>query len=116
MRLIWQDIAASEMRLNLMSALKDKNLGFNEIEGFSLGLSYGFKSEKMKEMKDKPIEKVIKAAMTVKMQDEIHHHYELTKKREVKKKRLREKHHPKTKTYKKIQDTGRQVQREGQNP
>ena len=102
MRQIWQDTAASEMRLNLMSALKDKNLGFNEIEGFSLGLSYGFKSEKMKEMKDKPIEKVIKAAMTVKMQDEIHHHYELTKKREIKKKRLREKHHPNTKTYKKI--------------
>ena len=49
MRQIWQDTAASEMRLNLMSALKDKNLGFNEIEGFSLGLSYGFKSEKMKE-------------------------------------------------------------------
>ena len=46
MRQIWQDTAASEMRLNLMSALKDKNLGFNEIEGFSLGLSYGFKSEK----------------------------------------------------------------------
>ena len=56
----------------------------------------------MKDMKDKPIEKVIKAAMTVKMQDEIHHHYELTKKREVKKKRLQEKYHPKTRTYKRI--------------
>ena len=48
MRQLWQDTAASEMRLNLMSELKNKNLGFNEIESFGLGLRYSFKSDKMK--------------------------------------------------------------------
>ena len=75
MKKLWQDTAASESRLNLMSELKNKNLGFNEIESFGLGLRYSFKSDKMKDLKDKPINRVIQAAMTVKMQDEIHHYY-----------------------------------------
>ena len=102
MRKLWRDIAASEMRLTMMSGLKGKNIGFNEVENFSLGMKYNFKSEKMKDLKDKPIERVIEAAMATKMRDEVHHHYELRRKRELKKKRLGEQYHPKTKTYKKI--------------
>ena len=45
---LWKDIAASEVRLKLMSELKRKKIGFNEIEQFSLGLQYDFKSEKWK--------------------------------------------------------------------
>ena len=33
---LWQDTANSEMRMNLMQTLKGKNLGFNEVENFSL--------------------------------------------------------------------------------
>ena len=99
---IWKDTAASEMRMNLLTTLKGKKLGLNEIENFSLGLRYNFKSDKMKEMKDKPLENVIQTAMATKMKDEIHHHYELRHKREIHKKRLAGIHHPKTKTYKKI--------------
>ena len=40
--------------------------------------------------------------MATKMRDEVHHYYELRKRRDIKKKRLGEEHHPKTKTYKKI--------------
>ena len=36
LRQLWQDIAASESRMNLMSALMGKKLGFREIENFSL--------------------------------------------------------------------------------
>ena len=36
------------------------------------------------------------------MRDEIHHHCELKRKRELKKKRLGEQYHPNTKTYKKV--------------
>ena len=50
MRKIWRDIAASEMRLTMMSRLKGKNIGFNEVENFSLGMKYNFKSEKLKEI------------------------------------------------------------------
>ena len=45
LRQLWQDIAASESRMILMSALMGKKLGFREIENFSLGLKYSFKSE-----------------------------------------------------------------------
>ena len=102
MQQVWRDTAASEMRMNLITDLKGKNLGFNEIENFSLGLRYNFKSEKMQELKDKPLKSVIQAAMATKMQDEIHFYYELRKKREIQKKRLAKKYHPNTKTYKKI--------------
>ena len=74
MRQIWKDTATSEMRMNLMSTLQSKNLGFREIENFGLGLKYNFKSEKLKEQKDRPIEGVIRAAMKLKMQDEKYHH------------------------------------------
>ena len=66
MRRLWKDIAASEMRLTMMSGLKGKNLGFNEVENFSLGMKYNFKSEKMKDLKDQPTARVIEAAMATK--------------------------------------------------
>ena len=102
MRQLWKDTAASEMRMNLMTILKEKKLGLNEIENFSLGLRYNFKSVKMNDTRDKPLERVIEAAMATKMQDEIHFHYKLRKKREIQKKRLAKRYHPKMTTYKKI--------------
>ena len=99
---IWRDTAISEMRMKMMSELKNKNLGFNEIEAFSLGLQFNFKSGKMKDQGEKPLRRVIETAMNIKMIDEKHLHKELREKREVKKKRLGEKYHPKTKTYKRI--------------
>ena len=102
MRELWKDTAESEMRMNLLTTLKEKKLGLNEVENFSLGLRYNFKSEKMQDLRDKPLDRVIQAAMATKMKDEIHHHYELRRKREKQKKRLAERYHPKTHTYKKI--------------
>ena len=46
MKTLWEDVATSETRLNLISRLKNKNLGFCEIEKFSLGLKYSLKSKK----------------------------------------------------------------------
>ena len=42
MKKIWQEAAMSELRLNLMSTLKGKNVGFREVENFSLGLKWSF--------------------------------------------------------------------------
>ena len=36
---IWKEVAASEVRVNLIAALKNKNLGFNEVESFGLASS-----------------------------------------------------------------------------
>ena len=41
---LWKDIAGSEERLKLMSELKNRKIGFNEIEMFNLGLEYDLKS------------------------------------------------------------------------
>ena len=98
---LWRDTAESEMRMNLLTVLKTKNLGLNEVENFSLGLRYNFKSEKMQDLRDKPLDRVIQSAMAMKMKDEVHHHYELKKRREILKKRLAEKYHPRTHAYKK---------------
>ena len=87
---IWKDTATSETRMKMMTELRHRKLGFNEIESFSLGLQFNFKSGKMKEQGEKPLEKVIETAMKVKMTDEKHHHTELMKRKELKKKRLRE--------------------------
>ena len=74
---IWRDTASSEMRLNLMSELRGKDLGFAEIEKFSLGLNYNLKSSKMKEQPEKPNLKLIRSAMDLKMRDERYLHIEL---------------------------------------
>ena len=98
----WKDMAVSEARLKRITVLKNKNLGFNEIQQFELGLRYNLRSDRMQEKSEKPLLKVIQAAMEVKRRDEIHRNKELTIQREEKKKWLARIHHPKTKPYKKV--------------
>ena len=86
---LWRDSASSEERLKLMTELKKKNLGFNEIEKFSLGLEYNLKSTKMKDS-SKPTKKVVAAVMEIKMRDESQHLREM-KRRKEKMRRILEK-------------------------
>ena len=65
----WEDIATSEARLNLLARLKEKNLGFQEVEKFSLGLKYSLKSGKYQDNSEGPIKKVVQAAMELKLRD-----------------------------------------------
>ena len=99
---VWRDAASSEMRLNLMSDLKGKNLGFGEIEKFSLGLNYNLKSKRLKEQPIKPNIQVIKSAMDLKMKDERYMHIELMRKKEEKRKWLGGVHHPNTRSYRRV--------------
>ena len=69
-----------------MSDLNKKQVGFNDIENFSLGLEYNLKSDKMKGEQTKPTEPIIKAAMKMKIRDENYHQKELKRLREGKKK------------------------------
>ena len=85
-----------------MTELSKRDFGFNEVENFRLGLKYNLKSEKLRETNSKPIQKVIKSAMNLKMRDEIHHLNELRRKREEKRKHLSRKYHPNTVTHKKV--------------
>ena len=99
---LWKDISRSEVRLKLMNELRNKDLGFNEIENFRLGLKYSLKSEKLRETNSKPIQRVIKSAMNLKIRDETHHLNELKKLREQKRQQLSRKYHPNTVTHKKV--------------
>ena len=40
---VWQDLAASECRLELMTKLENLNLGLAEVEEFNLGLNLQFR-------------------------------------------------------------------------
>ena len=60
---LWREIAVSEMRLEMLKELRTLNVGYQEIEEFSLGLTYQFKSQKMKDARNEPNKELIKAAM-----------------------------------------------------
>ena len=77
MEKLWKDIAASEVRIKLMSEIMKKQVGFNDIENFSLGLEYNLKSDKLKGEYTKPTKPIIQAAMGLKIRDEGHHQKEL---------------------------------------
>ena len=98
----WRNTATGEARLKMITVLQKKKLGFNEIQQFGLGLKYSLKSEKMQDSSDKPVQRVIHAAMEVKKRDEIQHVREMKREREEKKKWLAKIHHPKTKPYKRV--------------
>ena len=99
---LWTETATSEARLKLMSELKKKKIGFNEVEQFSLSLQYDFKSEKWQKGGRRNTEKVVEAAMNIKIWDEAQNHRELTKKREEKKKWLETIYQHKKYQYKKV--------------
>ena len=64
----WRDLAASEMRLNMMDSLKKYKVGFNDVEFFNLGLKFNSKTLENDSKCDK---KVVEAAMQFKRKDEV---------------------------------------------
>ena len=70
MKKTWEDLAATEMRLQLMSELLKLNVGLADIEEFNLDLKGNLKnkpSEKVNEMQNM---RIVKATMSVKIHDE----------------------------------------------
>ena len=97
---LWKDIAGSEERLKLMSELKNRKIGFNEIEMFNLGLEYDLKSEKLRKTTNKPTEKVTEAVMNLKIRDEAQHHREMNRRRDKLRRWLKNRHEHKHYKYK----------------
>ena len=85
---VWQDIANSEMRIEMMSELSELGVGFNEVEEFNLGLFQNLRSEKMKNLGTKSEKRIVKVAMEVKFRDEKYHKAELTKLRNKERRNL----------------------------
>ena len=98
---LWKDCAASEARIKLIAELKIKNIGFNEIEQFGLGLKYSLKSKQLVDKNEKEIEKVIQAAMRLKLKDEIQNNKELKKEKNKERHRMTKRYHQQTETYRK---------------
>ena len=69
-RKTWEDLAATEMRLQLMSELLKLNVGLADVEEFNIDIKSNLKnlpSEKANEMQN---ERLVKAAMNIKIHDE----------------------------------------------
>ena len=69
-------------------SLSKKKLGLREVEQFSLGLRFNFKSEKLQNRQGRPVEGVIEAAMKVKIRDERENRRELEMRKEEMRKKL----------------------------
>ena len=59
----------------MLDNLIRKKVGLREVEQYSLGLRYGFKSQKVQK-NGKPVEGVVEVAMAVKLKDEKEHRRE----------------------------------------
>ena len=67
----WQNLAASECRIELMNKLKVLNLGLADVEEFNLGIKVNFRSDKSREKLERGENKLVKAAMDSKCEDEL---------------------------------------------
>ena len=101
LRKLWREGACSEERLKLITELRNRKIGFNEIEMFSLGLEYNLKSTKMKDS-NKPTQKVTATVMEMKMRDEAQHLREIRKRKQKMRKWLEREMQPKTHQYKRM--------------
>ena len=77
----WQNLAASECRIELMNKLKILNLGLADVEEFNLGLKVNFRSEKSRNKLERGENKFVKAAMDSKFEDELTKNSEYTRER-----------------------------------
>ena len=84
-----------------MTELRNRKIGFNEIEMFSLGLEYNLKSTKMKDSK-KPTQKIVTTVMEMKIRDEAQHLREIRKKKQKIRKWLEKTMEPKIHQYKRM--------------
>ena len=96
---VWQELAASECRLELMTKLKNLNLGLAEVEEFNLGINVQFRSEKSREKLANGENKFVKAAMESKSMDEVYKNSEITRERNKKRRELAEQYGKNTRRY-----------------
>ena len=88
---LWQDLAASESRLEMMKELGKLNVGLRQIEEFNIGLISKLRSEKMREKGEEITRKQVKSAMEIKLRDEERYHEEKERERNEKRREIRKK-------------------------
>ena len=75
----WTKLAASECRLRLLNELVSLNLGFCEVEEYSLALNEKFRLEAFKLNSELSGKKIVKEAMSLKLRDEQRYNHEMTR-------------------------------------
>lgn len=96
---IWEELAMTEMRLQLMSTLIKIKVGLGDVEEFKLGLRGGLKNPENQGLTLLQEKKVVTAAMEVKMRDEQVTKSKLMKIREDARRELAKKLGKNSKTY-----------------
>ena len=84
---VWTELAASEMRLNLMDNLKHYKVGFNDVEFFNLGIQFDARMTKCHDPVDK---RIVEEVMKFKRTDEIKYRKKMIKNKLKIKKNLEE--------------------------
>ena len=66
----WEELAATEMRLQLMSELLKIKVGFADVEEFNLGLKGNLRNKNLNKINEMQDKKIVMVAMEIKMRDE----------------------------------------------
>ena len=96
---IWEELAVTEMRLQLMSRLIKLKVGFADVEEFNLGLKGNLKNPENSGLNNLQEKKVVTAAMEVEMRDEQVTKSKLMKSREDARRESGKKLNKNSKTY-----------------
>ena len=96
---IWEELAVTEMRLQLMSTLIKIKVGLADVEEFNLGLRGNLRNPENKGLTLIQEKKVVTSAMEVKMRDEQITKSKLMKSREDARRELAKKFKKNSKTY-----------------
>ena len=99
---IWEGLAVTEMRLQLMSTLIKLKVGFADVEEFNLGLRGSLKNPEHQGLTNLQEKKVVTAAMGVKLRDEQVTKSKLMKSREEARREIANKFKKNSKTYRTI--------------
>ena len=113
---LWESLAATESRLQLMTSLMGIKVGLADVEEFNLGLKSNLKnvnSEKTNELQD---QRIVKVSMEVKIRDEITTKNKLMRKRNRARSEMQKMLGKNSKVYRReirrLRDAARQVKEE----
>ena len=88
MKETWEELAATEMRLQLMSELVKYGVGLADVENFNIDLKSNLKNLPDDKVQEKQDERFVKAAMDIKIRDERVTRTKLTRVRNISRTKL----------------------------
>ena len=102
MKTLWEELAATEMRLQLMSELLKYNVGLSDIEEFNFNLKGNLKNVLSEKVNEAHNQKFVKVAMDIKIKDEQSTRNKLVRSRNISRTKMMKEFGRNTKRYRTI--------------